>query len=76
MQLSLSNGLPDSSAEDMAANQAQLENLESRISELTASVNTRRRTIAILADAMQDLIHKEADSTASPALSPESSEAE
>lgn len=81
---SLSEELPDSLSENIEANQAQLKTLETQISELTTSVNTRRQTIAILAKALQDLINEEETSSEAPAptaaptseVTPENSEEE
>ncbi|NJL39414.1 MAG: hypothetical protein HC840_31620 [Leptolyngbyaceae cyanobacterium RM2_2_4] len=70
---SFSESLPNSLAADVEMNQAQLATLEAQISELTTSVNTRRQTIAILAEALQDLINEEESNlqaSPTPAASP------
>lgn len=67
----LQDQLPDNIVRDVEANQVQLEALEEQISELSNSVATRRRTIAILAGALQDLINEEAEISEVPIPSAE-----
>lgn len=44
---------------ELNTSQTQIQSLESNVTELTTSINTRRQTISILANALQDLINQE-----------------
>ncbi|MGJ3248533.1 MAG: hypothetical protein ACFE0I_20925 [Elainellaceae cyanobacterium] len=64
---SLSNRFPERIVTDIRTNQEQLQELETRITEVAEQVNTRRETIAILAGALQDLINEEDQRAIAPA---------
>lgn len=65
----LNEQFPNDVIENVQANQDQLQGLESRITEVSSQVNTRRETIAILARALQDLINVEDQEAIAPSNS-------
>lgn len=68
----LSDQLPDNIAANIAANEAELQELQTQIADISGDVRTRRQTIAILADALQDLINQENGNLQEPPAAPTS----